>query len=127
MSHLKYMPHCLRHGVASADAATGFAATDVHPLGQWRDMWSVARYMKKGALLRQLARLSRSTRRVAAGAEAILKRRLPAEILRVVTVASRLPAERSARKFFNPSVTTLKRRRQDGPIAWSPKSRTHPS
>ena len=57
LGFLAYTPHCLRHGGASADAADGLEAMALQLRDQWKDSRSVQRYMKKGALLRQQARL----------------------------------------------------------------------
>ena len=80
LERLGYTPHCLRHGGASADAQAGLDAVTIQLRGQWRSPKSVVRYMKKGAYLRQLARLSKATRAAATGAEKALTRRLAAEI-----------------------------------------------
>ena len=128
LSQFKVTPHCLRHGGASADAAAGSPAPEVQFRGQWRDMRSVQRYMKKGALLRQLAKLTAVQKHAAAEALELLKRRLSSEILRRVPIASKAPVSPPPSSLRSlPAMNLSKKRRQDGPIAWSPKSKTHPA
>ena len=80
LRQLGYTPHCLRHGGASADAYSGLDAVTIQLRGQWRSPKSVVRYMKKGAYLRQLSRLSKTVRAAAVAAESSLRRRLAKEI-----------------------------------------------
>jgi hypothetical protein len=118
---LGYTPHCLRHGGASTDAADGHEATAVQLRGQWKDARSVARYMKKGALLRQLSRLSAARRRSAIEADRSLRRRLAAEILRLVPVVSPNPVAPKFRKTPNSAAHRQSKRRHAGPVAWRSK------
>ena len=125
LSHLNYTPHCLRHGGASTDCAAGLSASEVQLRGQWRDARSVARYMKKGVLLRQLARLSRAKKRVAEQALVTLRARLASDVLRLVSVPVQ-SRKRVAVSHSSQSVDLSRKRRHEGPTAWTPKSRTHP-
>ena len=123
LSHLHYTPHCLRHGGASTDCAAGLSASEVQLRGQWRDARSVARYMKKGVLLRQRARLSRAKKRVAEQALATLKGRLASDVLRLVPLPQQL--HKRASSFHSSSsfpVDLSKRRRHQGPTPWKPRA-----
>ena len=123
LSHLRYTPHCLRHGGASTDCAAGLPASEVQLRGQWRDARSVARYMKKGVLLRQRARLSRAKKRVAEQALATLKGRLASDVLRLVPLPQ--PSHKRASSFHSSSsfpVDLSKRRRHQGPTPWKPRA-----
>lgn len=126
LEFLSYTPHCLRHGGASTDAADGVEAMAVQLRGQWKDARSVTRYMKKGALLRQQARLGRVRKRAAEDAERSLRRRLASEIVRRVPVHSSIPSVPVARISSQSVVHDIKdKRRPGGPIAWRPMKQSH--
>ena len=126
LKRLGYTPHCLRHGGASADANSGLDAVTIQLGGQWRSPKSVVRYMKRGAYLRQLARLSKTVRAAATSAEKSLRRRLPAEIRRraprctdrekIVSVPER--NLRSVPLLHDPKL----KRRRTGDGVWAPKT-----
>ena len=112
LGFLAYTPHCLRHGGASTDAADGLEAMPVQLCGQWKDARSVTRYMKKGALLRQQARLGRVRRRAAVDAERSLRRRLASEIVRRVPVHSSNPCAPVSRISSKSVVHEIKSKRR---------------
>ena len=79
------VPHQLRHGGPSADAATGVTSEfAIQVRGRWASQRSVARYMKAGRYSRMLAQLSSSQRAKATQAESVLARSLP-NLLRAAT------------------------------------------
>jgi len=59
LSQLKVTPHCLRHGGPSADMLEGLTSKlEVQGRGRWLCAQSVARYEKRGRLLRQLHKMT---------------------------------------------------------------------
>ena len=72
LGHLRLSPHCLRHGAASSDFATGARRLDeLQRRGRWKAAASVRRYEKSGRLAAQVAAmgpalLGRATRLAAA-------------------------------------------------------------
>ena len=118
---LGYTPHCLRHGNASADAHMGSDATRISFRGQWRNVKSVAKYMKKEAYLRQLSRLSANIRRAATQAEASLRRRLAKEILKRAPRCREPSSPSDLRELFPSACHKIQKRRRAGAAVWAPK------
>ena len=92
--------------------------------GQWKDARSVTRYLKKGVLLRQQARLGKARMRAAADAERVLRRRLASEIVRRVPVASTNVFSASSKGASFEHVIKDKRR-HEGPSTWRAMKRAH--
>ena len=68
LEKLRITPHCLRHGAASTDFATGARRLDeIQRRGRWKAAASVRRYEKSGRLTGQVAMMTEEQRRRARG------------------------------------------------------------